>query len=119
MANFGGYSIPSFSATVNVVWETLKAKWPENSPCMELIRNAGGGGGGGGGQARPVPGDFKSFGEGGENTEMREMTGEQAFGGQSGSGMAEDSFSYQRNGYVIDILDCIKSKTTCTHHSHI
>ncbi|KAF7996251.1 hypothetical protein HCN44_001883 [Aphidius gifuensis] len=97
MANFGGYSIPSFSATVNVMWETLKAKWPENSPCIELIRGAGGGINNNE-QQRPVPGQFRSFGEGGDNTEMREMNGEKAFGGQTSSGIAEDSFSYQRNG---------------------
>lgn len=96
MANVGGYSIPSFSATVNVMWETLKAKWPENTPCMELIRGAGGGINND--QQRPVPGQFRSFGEAGDNTEMREMNGEKAFGGQTSSGMAEDSFSYQRNG---------------------
>lgn len=100
MANIGGYSIPSFGATVNVMWETLKSKWPENSPCMELIRAAGGAGGGGAGgeQQRPVPGQFRSFGEGGDNTEMTEMNGDKAFGGQTSAGMAEDSFSYQRNG---------------------
>ncbi|KAK0091742.1 hypothetical protein PV326_002765 [Microctonus aethiopoides] len=94
MANFRGFFIPSFGATVNVMWETLKAKWPENSPCMELIRGPGPG------QQRPPPaGSFKAFGEDGENTEMTMMNNEEAFGGQSsGAGIAEDSFSYQRNG---------------------
>lgn len=30
--------IPSPQVAINVAWETVKAYWPENSPCMELIR---------------------------------------------------------------------------------
>ncbi|XP_044575879.1 vesicular inhibitory amino acid transporter [Cotesia glomerata] len=92
MAEFRGYHIPSFGATVNVVWETIKMKLPENSPCMELIRGPEPG------QPRPGVGQgFQPYGEG-ENTEMTEMNGEQAFGGPQNSGVAEESFSYQRNG---------------------
>lgn len=92
MANFRGFQIPSFGATVSVMWETVKAKWPENSPCMELIRGPGPG------QQQQPRDNFKSFEEGGEHTEMTNMNGEEAFGGQTSAGMAEDSFSYQRNG---------------------
>lgn len=104
MANFRGFYIPSFGATVNVAWETLKAIWPENSPCMELIRGGGVGGVGGGGigqghpQGRPGQGQFKSFDEGHDNTEMMTMNGDQAYRDQNNVGIAEDSFSYQRNG---------------------
>lgn len=92
MANFRGYYIPSFGATINVAWETLKAKWPENSPCMELIRGNGTG-------QRQAPGysgqeQFKSFDEG---HEMMTMNGEQAYRDQNNVAIAEDSFSYQRN----------------------
>lgn len=62
MAYFRGVFIPSLSATLNVAWETLKSKWPENSPCMEMIRNAGGvGGGGGGGGGADTSGNFRSI----------------------------------------------------------
>lgn len=99
MANFRGFYIPSFGATINVAWETLKAKWPENSPCMELIR--GGGGGGmdqGHSQGRHGQAQFKSFDEGRDNTEMMTMNGDQAYRDQNNVTIAEDSFSYQRNG---------------------
>lgn len=108
MANFRGFYIPSLGATVSVAWETLKSKWPENSPCVELIRGATGGGGGGGGgggdggvvmgQGRTGQGQFKSFDEGGDNTEMMTMNGEQVYRDQNNAAVAEDSFSYQRNG---------------------
>lgn len=96
MAHFRGFYIPSFGAAVNVAWETLKAKWPENSPCMELIRGNGTG-------QRPVPGqgvqgEFKSFDEGRDNTEMMTMNGDQGYRDQNDVAIAEDSFSYQRNG---------------------
>lgn len=96
MANFRGFYIPSFGATINVAWETLKAKWPENSPCMELIRGPGPG-------QRQAPGQsghaqFKSLDEGHDNTEMITMNGDQAYREQNNVGIAEDSFSYQRNG---------------------
>lgn len=97
MANFRGFYIPSLGATINVAWETLKAKWPENSPCMELLRS-----GGLGGIGRPQPradhGQFKSFDEGRDNTEMMTMNGDQAYRDQNNVAVAEDSFSYQRNG---------------------
>lgn len=93
MAYFRGVFIPSLSATLNVAWETLKSKWPENSPCMEMIRNAGGVGGGGGGGGADTSGNFRSFNEG-ENTEMTTMKGQEGYGEQ---GIAEDSFSYQRS----------------------
>jgi len=96
MANFRGFHIPSIGATINVAWETLKAKWPENSPCIELIR------GGGMGQGHPQDGtnqtQFKSFDEGRDNTEMMTMNGDQAYRDQNNVAIAEDSFSYQRNG---------------------
>lgn len=99
MANFRGFYIPSFGATVNVAWETLKAVWPENSPCMELIRGGGGSGGDmGHPQGRPGQGQFKSFEEGQDNTEMMTMNGDQAYRDQNNVAIAEDSFSYQRNG---------------------
>ncbi|KAK1130227.1 hypothetical protein K0M31_018366 [Melipona bicolor] len=96
MANFRGFYIPSLGATINVAWETLKAKWPENSPCMELIRGPGPG-------QRQAPGQsghaqFKSFDEGRDNTEMITMNGDQAYRDQNNVAIAEDSFSYQRNG---------------------
>jgi len=96
MANFRGFYIPSFGATINVAWETLKAKWPENSPCMELIR--GGGMGQGHPQGRTDQTQFKSFDEGRDNTEMMTMNGDQAYRDQNNVAIAEDSFSYQRNG---------------------
>lgn len=34
--------IPSPQAAANVAWETMKAYWPENSPCMELIKRRSG-----------------------------------------------------------------------------
>lgn len=76
MANFRGYYIPSFGATINVLWETLKAKWPENSPCMELIS-------GNGLSQQQAPGqsgqgEFKSFDEGRDNTEMTTMNGDRS-----------------------------------------
>lgn len=95
MTSFRGFYIPSFGATVNVAWETLKAKWPENSPCMELIRGTGMAGQG---DPQARTGDFKSFGEGEDNTEMTTMNGEQAYREQNNVAIAEDSFSYQRNG---------------------
>lgn len=98
MANFRGFYIPSFGASVNVAWETLKAIWPENSPCMELIRGPGEGMGQGQPQGRPGQGQFKSFDEGHDNTEMMTMNGDQAYRDQNNAGVAEDSFSYQRNG---------------------
>lgn len=99
MANFRGFYIPSFGATVSVAWETLKAKWPENSPCMELIRGGGGGGmAQGHPQGRDGQGQFKSFDEGRDNTEMMTMNGDQAYRDQNNVAVAEDSFSYQRNG---------------------
>lgn len=100
MANFRGFYIPSFGATVNVAWETLKAMWPEKSPCMELIRGGGGVSGGDIAQGQPQgrPGQFKSFDEGHDNTEMMTMNGDQAYRDQNNVGIAEDSFSYQRNG---------------------
>lgn len=93
MAYFKGVFIPSLSATLNVAWETIKAKWPENSPCMEIIRNAGGGGVGGEPRG-PSGNNFRSFNEEGENTEMTTMKGNEGYGEQ---GIAEDSFSYQRS----------------------
>jgi len=100
MANFRGFYIPSFGATVNVAWETLKAIWPENSPCMELIRGSGADGGIGQGhpQGQFGQGQFKSFDEGHDNTEMMTMNGDQTYRDQNNVGIAEDSFSYQRNG---------------------
>lgn len=101
MANFRGFYIPSFGATISVAWETLKSKWPENSPCMELIRGSGGGGGGmdqGQPQGRHGQAQFKSFDEGRDNTEMMTMNGDQAYRDQNNVTIAEDSFSYQRNG---------------------
>ena len=89
MAYFRGVFVPSMSATLNVAWETIKAKWPENSPCMEIIRGTGGGG-----QPRGPPGEFRSFNEG-DNTEMTTMNADENYGEQ---GVAEDSFSYQRSG---------------------
>lgn len=89
MAYFRGVFVPSMTATLNVAWETIKAKWPENSPCMEIVRGTGGGS-----QPREPSGNFRSFNEG-ENTEMTTMNGEEAFGEQ---GIAEESFSYQRSG---------------------
>ncbi|XP_066601436.1 vesicular inhibitory amino acid transporter [Prorops nasuta] len=94
MASFRGFTIPSLGATFNVAWATIKAKWPENSPCMELIRGPGMGPG----QSQGQPGGFKTFEEGGENTEMMTMNGEEAYREQNSVGIAEDSFSYQRNG---------------------
>lgn len=96
MANFRGFNIPSLGATVNVAWETLKAKWPENSPCMELIR--GSGMSQGHHQEQSGQGQFKSFDEGRDNTEMMTMNGDPAYRDQTNTAMAEDSFSYQRNG---------------------
>lgn len=98
MANFRGFYIPSFGASVNVAWETLKAIWPENSPCMELIRSGGGSMGQDHPQGRPGQGQFKSFDEGHDNTEMMTMNGDQAYRDQNNAGVAEDSFSYQRSG---------------------
>lgn len=94
MANFRGFYIPSIGATFNVAWETMKAKWPENSPCMELIR----GNGTGQQQAPGQSGQFKSFEEGRDNTEMMTMNGDQVYRDQNNVAIAEDSFSYQRNG---------------------
>lgn len=37
MANFGRFYVPPFGAALNVVWATVKAYVPENSPCMEII----------------------------------------------------------------------------------
>ena len=99
MANFRGFNLPSFGASMSVAWETLKAKWPENSPCMELIRGPGPGYGQQPPQQQEHGGGFQAFGEDGEHTEMTTMNGEQEFGGQNNVAMAEDSFSYQRNGY--------------------
>jgi len=71
---------------------------------MELIRGGGGGGGGGGGMGQGHPqgqsgqGQFKSFDEGRDNTEMMTMNGDQAYRDQNNVAVAEDSFSYQRNG---------------------
>lgn len=96
MANFRGYNLPSLGASISVAWETIKAKWPENSPCMELIRGPGPGYGQPSQAQRE--GDFQAFGENGDNTEMRTMNGEQNFGPQNNVAVAEDSFSYQRNG---------------------
>lgn len=81
---------------MNVAWETLKAKWPENSPCVELVR-------GGGADQRQAAGQsgqaqFKSFEEGRDNTEMMTMNGDQAYRDQNNVPVAEDSFSYQRTG---------------------
>lgn len=97
MANFRGFYIPSLGATINVAWETLKAKWPENSPCVELLRS-GGMSSMGRPQARNDQGQFKSFDEGRDNTEMMTMNGDQAYRDQNNVAVAEDSFSYQRNG---------------------
>ncbi|XP_076645018.1 vesicular GABA transporter [Halictus rubicundus] len=93
MANFRGFYIPSIGATINVAWETLKSKWPENSPCVELIRGPGQQAPGQDGQ-----GQFKSFEDGGDNTEMMTMNGDQVYRDQNNVAVAEDSFSYQRNG---------------------
>lgn len=98
MANFRGFNLPSLGASMSVAWETVKAKWPENSPCMELIRGPGSTGYGQQRPAQQAEAGFQAFGEGGENTEMTTINGEQAFGGQNNAAMAEDSFSYQRNG---------------------
>ena len=84
MAYFRGVFIPSIGATLSVAWETVKAKWPENSPCLELIRGTESKG-----QRRETSGDFRTFNEG-ETTEMTTMNREQ--------GINEDSFSYQRSG---------------------
>lgn len=92
MAQFRGFSIPSLQATVNVAWETIKAKWPENSPCMELIRGPAPG------EGQQRPGSFKTF-EGGEHTEMTTMNGQDGeCRDQNSVAVAEDSFSYQRSG---------------------
>lgn len=93
MAYIRGVFIPSVQATINVAWETLKAKWPENSPCMELIRGPGPG-------ARPAQQgtNFRTFSEGGDNTEMTTMHAEEGYADPNSSAVAEDSFSYQRNG---------------------
>lgn len=93
MANFRGFNIPSLQATLGVAWETIKAKMPENSPCMELIRGTGGAQGGYG-QQQP-----------GDNTEMRQMNnGEDGYNRQNSVNVAEESFSYQRNGQVLLLL---------------
>ncbi|XP_046473431.1 vesicular inhibitory amino acid transporter [Neodiprion pinetum] len=91
MANFRGFYIPPIGATINVAWETLKAKWPESSPCMELIRGTGGG------QSQGQQKQFEQFNEGRDNTEMTAMNGEHPYAEQSIGGIAEDSFSYQRS----------------------
>lgn len=88
MANLGGFFIPSLSATLNVAWETCKALWPENSPCMELIRGPGTGAG------------FEQQGErvdGAEMTTLNNGAGT-SYGEKKHVTMAEDSFSYQRSG---------------------
>ena len=80
---------------MNVLWETVKAKWPENSPCMELIRGPGPGGPSASGY------DKDEFREGADGAEMTMLNnGEQgnSYGDQKHVTMAEDSFSYQRSG---------------------
>lgn len=65
---------------------------------MELIRTGGGSMGQGHPQGRPGQGQFKSFDEGHDNTEMMTMNGAQGYQDQNNVGIAEDSFSYQRSG---------------------
>lgn len=97
MAYFRGFFIPSLSATMNVAWETIKAKWPENSPCMELIRGPGQG-------ARPPgegydqQGEFREGADGAEMTELNATEAGGSYADQRHVTMAEDSFSYQRSG---------------------
>ena len=96
MAYFKGFYVPSFGATLNVAWETIKAKWPENSPCMELIKGPGPG------QSRG-PAGFEQHGEFHEGADGAEMTtlnndAGNSYGEQKHVTMAEDSFSYQRSG---------------------
>lgn len=95
MTHFKGFYIPSMSATFNVAWETIKAKWPENSPCMELIRGPGQGAGRGYGQPGEAEGPV-------DGAEMTDLNNDAAAGGSYGEQrhvtMAEDSFSYQRSG---------------------
>ncbi|KAL7292981.1 hypothetical protein TKK_0013431 [Trichogramma kaykai] len=90
MASFRGTFIPSAQATLNVAWETVKALWPENSPCMELIRGPN--------QNADGYGQQTAAGSG-EAAEMQTLNdGTTNTYGEKHVTMAEESFSYQRNG---------------------
>ncbi|XP_058801607.1 vesicular inhibitory amino acid transporter [Phymastichus coffea] len=91
MAQFKGFYIPSFSATVNVAWETVKALWPENSPCMELLRGPSSG------QAGGYDQQFREGVDGAEMTTLNNGAGT-SYTGEKHVTMAEESFSYQRSG---------------------
>ena len=96
MAYFKGFYIPTLEATLNVAWETIKAKWPENSPCMELIRGPGPSG------ARPPGYDQQMGGEAAEMTELNnDAAAHSSYGDQKHVTMAEESFSYQRSESVL------------------
>ena len=84
--------MPSLEATLNVAWETVKALWPENSPCMELIR----------GPNKLGEEYGQPPGEGGEAAEMTTLNNgnTSTYGEQKHVTMAEESFSYQRDGLV-------------------
>lgn len=97
MAYFRGVFIPSFNATINVAWETIKAKWPENSPCMELIRGPGPGARGPDAAGYDQQGDYREGADGAEMAELNVEAGN-SYGDQKHVTMAEDSFSYQRSG---------------------
>lgn len=67
MNAFRGFTIPTLEATLNVVWETIKAYMPDNSPCMELLKQKNESAG---------RGNWFKPGEPGENTEMSTMAEE-------------------------------------------
>jgi vesicular inhibitory amino acid transporter len=91
MAYFRGFYVPSIGAVFNVAWETLKATWPENSPCMELVRGPNSK------EAHGQRGEYRESVDGAEMTTLNNGAGS-SFGDQKHVTMAEDSFSYQRNG---------------------
>lgn len=76
MNTFRSFPIPSLEATLNVVWETIKAYMPDNSPCMELKKRKNGA------AENNEKSWFRQEGNAGENTEMATM----AEGGQEATG---------------------------------
>ena len=89
MAQFRGFTIPTMQAAVNVAWETIKAKMPENSPCMEFLRTSSFSG--------PQAGSSDPNRQRFDGAEMTTMNEENGYEDPNNHAMAEESFSYQRS----------------------
>lgn len=93
MTQFRGFFIPDLSATMNVAWETVRSLWPENSPCMELIRGRSGG------NQFDQEGNYHQAEGVVDGAEMTTMNGDGSVGTSNDQKrVAEESFSYQRSG---------------------